>query len=160
MEWWWCDLMYRESQISNTCSGSLHPLTESVLLVFFSTTQLYPSSLHVITMDPLKLEFGEQHNGIKEKKSIHFLDLLDVTYDADATAIGFYDQYRSLVITSLKKKGDIIVWQNNLVLPVDEELTPTFEEMILANVLGLINPLLPALVRDHYIQVINKYKSK
>jgi hypothetical protein len=111
-------------------------------------------------MDPLKLEFGEHHNGSQEKKSIHFLDLLDVTYDADATAIGFYDQYRSLVITSLKKKGDIIIWQNNLVLPVDEELTPTFEEMILANVLGLINPLLPALVRDHYIQVINKNKSK
>jgi hypothetical protein len=152
--------MYRKSQISNRCSGSLHPLTEIVLLVFFSTTQLYPSSLHVITMDPLKVELGEYHNGIQEKKSIHFLDLLDITYDADATATGFYYHYRSSVLTSLKKKGDIIAWQNNLVLPVDEELSPTFEEMILANVLGLINPLLPALVRDHYIQVINKNKSK
>jgi hypothetical protein len=111
-------------------------------------------------MDPLKVELGEHHNGIRENKSIHFLDLLNITYDADATATGFYYHYRSSVLASLKKKGDIIAWQNNLVLPVDEELTPTFEEMILANVLGLINPLLPALVRDQYVQVIKLNCSK
>jgi len=82
--------------------------------------------------------------------------LLDITYDADFSAIGFYYQYRNLVIASLKKAGDMIVWQDNFVLPADEELTPTFEEMIFAHGLCLINPLLPGLVREKYIQVMGK----
>ena len=107
-------------------------------------------------MDPLKVELSDNYSDIQGKKQIHFFNLLDITYDTNATAIGFYYQYRNLVIASLKKKGDIIVWQNNLVLPADEELSPTFEEMILAIVLGLINPLLPALVRDKYVHAMEK----
>jgi len=50
----------------------------------------------------------------------------------------------------LKKKGDIITWQDNRVLTEDEELSPTFEELILDNVLGLIDTRLPGHVRNHY----------
>jgi hypothetical protein len=111
----------------------------------------------MIKMDPIKVELSDQYPDV-EKKKIRFFDLLDITYHVDGSAIGFYYQYRNLVISSLKKKGDVIVWQTNLVLPADEELSPTFEEMILANVLGLINPLLPGLVRDKYGQVIGRQR--
>jgi len=109
-------------------------------------------------MESIKVELSGQYYDTQEKK-IPFFNVLDITYDADSSAIGFYYQYRNLVIASLKKKGDMIVWQNNFVLQADEELTPTFEEMILANVLGLINPLLPGLVRDKYMQVMGKMRS-
>ena len=106
-------------------------------------------------MDPLKVELSDYYD-IKEKGDIYFFNLVDITYHPDASAVGFYYQYRNLVIASLKKKGDIIIWQNNMVLPADEELSPTFEEMILANVLGLISPHLPGLVRDNYVHRMGK----
>ena len=112
------------------------------------------TSLCEIKMDPLKVEHN--YSNIQEKKQVHFFNLLEITYDADVTALDFYYQYRNLVIASLKKKGDIIVWQNNLFLTSDEQLSPTFEELILAQVLGLINPLLPALVRDTYVHAMGK----
>ncbi len=37
-----------------------------------------------------------------------------------------------------------------MVLTEDEQLSPTFEDMILANVLRLIDTRLPGLVRDQY----------
>jgi hypothetical protein len=42
------------------------------------------------------------------------------------------------------------MWQNNKVLTEDEQLSPTFEEMILVSVLGLIDARLPEHVLDHY----------
>ncbi len=48
------------------------------------------------------------------------------------------------------KKGDIVAWQDNVVLTEDEQLSPTFEDMILANVLRLIDTRLPGLVRELY----------
>ena len=59
----------------------------------------------------------------------------------------------------LKKKGDIITWQDNRVLTEDEELSPTFEELILDNVLGLIDTRLPGHVRNHYFYLIEQTKS-
>ena len=50
----------------------------------------------------------------------------------------------------LKKKGNVILWQNNTVLADDEQLSPTFEELILANVLGLIDVRLLGHVKDKY----------
>ncbi len=37
-----------------------------------------------------------------------------------------------------------------MVLTEDEQLSPTFEDMILANVLSLIDTRLPGVVRDQY----------
>ena len=62
----------------------------------------------------------------------------------------FYNQYRDLVVASLKKKGDIVGGENNIMLEEDEQLSPTFEELILANVLGLIDSRLPGYLRDHW----------
>jgi hypothetical protein len=66
------------------------------------------------------------------------------------SAESFYNEYRSLVVACLRKKGDIVAWQDNVVLTEDEQISPTFEDMILANVLRLIDTRLPGLVRDQY----------
>ncbi len=79
--------------------------------------------------------------------------LSDLQFQPNGSAFTFYDQYRNLVLASLKKKGDTITWQNNRVLAKDEELSPSFEELILDNVLGLIDTRLPGHVRSHYISL-------
>jgi hypothetical protein len=65
---------------------------------------------------------------------------------------------RNLVVASLRKKGDTIRWQNDRILAHDEELSPTFEEMILANVLGLIDARLPGYVRQKYQDLLGRAK--
>jgi hypothetical protein len=77
--------------------------------------------------------------------------LSDLQYQPKTKAATFYEQYRNLVIGSLKKKGYTVTWQNNMILAEDEKLSPTFEELILDNVLGLIDTRLPRHVRSHYI---------
>jgi hypothetical protein len=99
-------------------------------------------------MVPVEIKLDEEYE--TELKEIHFLDLFEVHYQEKASIISFYDQYRNVIIASLKKKGDIIMWQNNMVLDGDEELSPTFEEIILANVLFLIDSRLPGHVKDVY----------
>jgi len=100
----------------------------------------------------------DEDNDIQYKE-ILFFNLFDLQYNQEISAIGFYDQYRNLIMASLKKKGDIIVWQNETVLAEDEQLSPTFEELILANVLSLINNRLPSYVRNSYYRLIGKTKS-
>jgi hypothetical protein len=62
-------------------------------------------------------------------------------------------------VASLKRKGDTIEWQNDTILAEDEQLSPTFEELIFANVLSLINARLPGHVRNNYYHLIEKTKS-
>jgi hypothetical protein len=79
-------------------------------------------------------------NVIQPKKEKHlFCQLFSQKYEEKASAEGFYNQYRNLVVASLKKKGNVIIWQNTSVLTEDEQLSPTFEEVILANALYLID---------------------
>jgi hypothetical protein len=47
------------------------------------------------------------------KRDACFYNLLDTQYQPEVDILGFYNHYRSRVIASLKKKGDVIVWQNN-----------------------------------------------
>jgi hypothetical protein len=92
------------------------------------------------------------------QKEIHYFDLFDHEYQQRTSPVGFYNQFRNLVIASLKKKGDIITWQNDTVLIEDEQLSPTFEELILAIVLALIDPGLPGQVRNEYRQLLGRTK--
>jgi len=86
-------------------------------------------------------------NILKKRSLLH---LLDIQYQQETSAVDFYNQYRNVVMACLKKKGDVILWQNNTVLTDDEQLSPTFEELILANVLGLIDVRLLGHVKDKY----------
>jgi hypothetical protein len=56
------------------------------------------------------------------------------------------------IVAAFRKKGDIVIWQNNiiLILDEDEQLSPTFEEIILINILDLVNEQLLDCVRYHY----------
>ena len=94
-----------------------------------------------------------------QKKNIHFCDLLNCQYEQRTSPVGFYNQFRNTVIASLKKKGDIITWQNDTVLMEDEQLSPTFEELILAVVLALIDPGLPGQVRHEYRHLLGTTKN-
>ena len=94
-----------------------------------------------------------------QPKKVHFLDLFGRQNHDPTNITGFYNQFRNLVIANLKKKGDIIMWQNNEILLEDEKLSPTFEELILAVVLGLIDPNLPVLVRSNYCHLMGKSTS-
>jgi hypothetical protein len=75
-----------------------------------------------------------------------FLNILGVEYKEGASATDFYNNYRRTVMTSLKKKGDVIMWQNGTIMAEDEQLSPTFEELILTMVLTLIDARLPGRV--------------
>jgi hypothetical protein len=95
-------------------------------------------------------------NMLKKSSLLH---LLDIQYQQETSVVDFYNQYRNVVMACLKKKGDVILWQNNTVLEEDEKLSPTFEELILANVLGLIDIRLLGHVRDKYYQRIGDARS-
>ena len=94
-----------------------------------------------------------------EQKGIHFLNILDVKYDptGNVTPIGFYNNYRSLMMGNLGKTGDNIQWQSKT-LTEDEKLSPTMEDLILLNVLSLLHPKLPAYVKELYAHKIGQSK--
>ena len=94
-----------------------------------------------------------------QEKDVNFLNIFDLKYEYGTSTIEFYNQYRDFVIANLRKKGDIIMWQGSRVLEFDEELSPTFEDLILANVLGIIDKNLPSLVRENYHKLMGKTKS-
>jgi len=106
-------------------------------------------------MTPVKIQIDEYED---QEKGEHFFNLLDLEYQKGTSILDFYCQYRNLFISSLKKKGDTIYWQNR-VLTEDEELSPTFEDLIFANLLFLIDIRLPGCVRAHYQHLIGKPKS-
>jgi hypothetical protein len=108
-------------------------------------------------MLPIKVKMNDGCDD-QQKKSL-LLNLLDLRYQPDASIKGFYNQYRNVVIACLKKKGDVILWQNNTVLTNDEQLSPTFEELILANVLGLIDVRLLGRVKDKYYNCLGDARS-
>jgi len=107
-------------------------------------------------MAPAKIHMEECDDA--QKKGEHFFNLFDLEYQKGTSVFDFYSQYRNLFVASLKKKGDKILWQNR-VLTEDEQLSPTFEDLILANLLFLIDVRLPGCVRDHYQHLIDKTKS-
>ena len=108
-------------------------------------------------MVPIKIKVDEDYDILNNE--ILFFNLLDLQYKSDISAVGFYNQYRNLIVASLKRKGDAIVWQNDTILAEDEQLSPTFEEIIFANVLSLINARLPGYVKNNYYHLIEKTKS-
>jgi hypothetical protein len=99
-------------------------------------------------VDDIKVEADKNINIHSNK--MHLFHLFGLQFKPGESTLRFYDQFRNLVIASLKKKGDAIIWQNNAILTEDEKLSPTFEELVLGIVLGLIDIRLPGHVCDSY----------
>jgi hypothetical protein len=68
----------------------------------------------------------------------------------------FYSQYRNPIVAAFRKKGDIVIRKNNIILAEDEQLSPTFEEIILINVLDLMDKRLLDCVRYLYQNLSGK----
>ena len=85
-----------------------------------------------------------------QTKGIHFLNIVDLTYDPETkTPAGFYNEYRTVIINNVGRRGETIHW-NNQDLNADEVIGPLFEDVILMNVLHLIDPRLPKFIRKYY----------
>ena len=94
-----------------------------------------------------------------ETKGVHFLNVIDLKWDptGDQTTIGFYNQYRSMIMSNLGTAGEKITWRNET-LTTDEKLSPSHEDLILLNVLQIIHNKLPAYVKDQYAHKIGNNK--
>jgi hypothetical protein len=108
-------------------------------------------------MDPTDVKLDELIDNQKNEK--HFIDLFGSQDVHRASAFDLFNQFRNLVISGLKKKGDVIIWQGGAILAEDEQLSPTFEELILVVVLSLIDSHLPGHVKNEYDNLLGKEKS-
>ena len=86
-----------------------------------------------------------------QKKGIHFFNILELKYDDEKmTPINFYNQYRTIICNNLGKSGDVIKYDGNTTLSVDEKMTPMLEDLVLLNAVGVIDHRLPAFLKMHY----------
>jgi hypothetical protein len=89
-------------------------------------------------------------------KETNFLNNLWGVKYQETHATDFYCHYRNMIMASLKKKGDVLFWQNNTVLAEDEQISPTFEELILTVVLIMIDSRLPGHIKHEFFDLIGK----
>ena len=95
-----------------------------------------------------------------QRKGIHFLNLLDLQYDATAaTPTSFYNEVRAHFINNLRKQGDIVQWKSATALAADEKISPLLEDMILYHALNLIDPRILPHVREVYALQMGKEKT-
>lgn len=91
-----------------------------------------------------------------QTKGIHYLNIVDVTYNPDTkTPAGFYHEYRTVILNNIGRRGETIHWYlaaptGHQQLAADEVIGPLFEDVILMNVLLLIDPRLPKFIRKYY----------
>ena len=86
-----------------------------------------------------------------QKKGIHFFNILELKYDDEKmTPINFYNQYRTIICNNLGKSGDIIKYDGNKALSVDEKMTPMLEDLVLLNAVSAIDHRLPGFLKMHY----------
>jgi hypothetical protein len=108
-------------------------------------------------MIPVKIKL-DMDSDLKTKET-HVFDLFALHYQPSVNTVDFYTHFRNIVIACLKKKGDVIMWQDRAVLTEDEQLSPTFEELILGIVLSLMDTRLPGHVRNEYRHILGEEQS-
>ena len=92
-----------------------------------------------------------------QKKGIHFLNLLDITYDQEETTpTAFYNRYRTHFINNLRKQGEIVKWKSPTAIAQDKKMTPLLEDTILFNVLNLIDSRLLMHIREVFALQMGK----
>ena len=104
---------------------------------------------HSTSLDWIYNEVREDYE--IQTKGIHFLNIVDLTYDPETkTPAGFYNEYRTVIINNIGRRAEVIHWNQNRALPADEVIGPLFEDVILMNVLQIIDPRLPKFIRKYY----------
>ena len=129
----------------------------SIVAKFVHCDYFNPIMRHSSSLKWIYKKIREDYN--IQTQGIFFLNLLDLQWDpaGSVTPVGFYNQYRSLIIGNLAKKDSKIEWKNEI-LTEDERLSPSHEDLILLNVLTLIHPKLPSYIREMYAHKIGKDK--
>ena len=91
-----------------------------------------------------------------QARGIHVLNILDLKYDKSTMKpIGFYNQYRSVVMNNMAQKDDPIKYRNK-VQSSNETIGPCFDDVIFINVLTSIDARLPGYIRSAYAHKIDK----
>ena len=86
-----------------------------------------------------------------QARGIHVLNILDLKYDKSTMKpIGFYNQYRSVVMNNLAKQDDLIMYKKGKRQASDEKIGPCFEDIIFINVLTCIDARLPRHIKSAY----------
>ena len=87
-----------------------------------------------------------------QQKGIHFLNIIDLKWNPETkTLSGFYNEYRTIILNNVGRQNETIHWNENIALAADEIIGPLFEDVILLNVIGLIDPRLPQYVKEYYL---------
>ena len=94
-----------------------------------------------------------------QTKGIHFLNVLDLKFDSSTMKpIGFYNNYRTIIMNNLAKEGDVIGYKGPHHRQPKEIIGPTFEDFIFLEVLRLIDNRLPAYIRQIYAHKLDQTK--
>ena len=91
----------------------------------------------------IRLHYGFQSTGA------HFLDFADIHLQADERPEDLYQRIVAFVEDNMLQKGSVILHHGD-VIDVDEEISPSLENMVVLTWLRLINPALPKLIKQRY----------
>ena len=94
-------------------------------------------------------DYLKKHYGL-ETKGANFMNIAEHVFKQGTPFQTFYKQYRASFLDNLRKRGDVVKYQNDLVLTEDEKLSPSFENAIILWSLEKIDPRLPAKVKKNY----------
>ena len=89
------------------------------------------------------LHYGFQSTGA------HFLDFADIQLQADERPEDLYQRLVAFVEDNILQRGSVILHHGDAI-NVDEEMTPSLENMVVLTWLRLINVALPKLVNQRY----------
>ena len=79
----------------------------------------------------------------------HFLDFADIHLQADERPEDLYQRLVAFVEDNMLQSGSVILHHGD-VIDVDEEMSPSLENMVVLTWLRLINPALPKLIKQRY----------
>ncbi|MEG7522125.1 MAG: retropepsin-like domain-containing protein, partial [Chromatiales bacterium] len=91
----------------------------------------------------IRLHYGFQSTGA------HFLDFADIHLQADERPEDLYQRLVAFVEDNMLQEGSVILHHGD-VIHVDEEMSPSLENMVVLTWLRLINPALPKLIKQRY----------
>ncbi|KAI0228085.1 hypothetical protein LSAT2_021433, partial [Lamellibrachia satsuma] len=91
----------------------------------------------------IRLHYGFQSTGA------HFLDFADIQLQADERPEDLYQRLVAFVEDNMLQRGSVILHHGDAI-NVDEEMTPSLENMVVLTWLRLINVALPKLVKQRY----------